>query len=407
MRTGVLSGRVEYTAEILRRYQRCSASMPTDQIHIELLSAILAEDAAAVERLAGTGRFDFTKFRSFTDLHHLSTYLYLHIKGSPVAACIPADFLAYLGGRHAIQRQRCDDTLREAAQIHDAFLNAGQDLLFLKGPFVAQQFYGDIYQRTFMDIDVLIPREDLAAAGKLLEQMGFARRSLVFISNNAMSRCIHAYEYRKQLKGNAESGHRKYLPLDLHSALQCHPSFSLDYETIWRRQEHCLLGDRQYPVLGREYALVLAVLGILVDIRLGTIRLKSLLDVYKMLDSLDPVQDWDAFFNKRAEENIFLITLNVIDLVLSVLRCRSSFPRIARYLDENQRSIRLTDMADKQRLLNRSRFSKNSMYWTLGLYQAPALQSRLWSLMTIPFRVAAHESRDPRIIRRLRDRLRG
>lgn len=378
--------------------------MPYPQENIKLLNALLAEDMAAVEPLVRPGQFDFDQFQAFTDLHHLSGFLYLHITGTASEDLFPSAFLEHLGKRYSEQRQRCDDTMREATTILDTFSAGHQDVLFLKGPFVAQQFYGDIYQRSHMDIDILVPRNDLVASDRLLGDLGFSRRSLVFLNNYAMTRFIHAYEYRKRLAEVARPGYRTYLPLDLHSALQCHFSFHLDYENIWNTQEQCLMSGRQFPVLSKEYALVFNVLGIFVDIKLGTIRLKNFLDLYKMLDMLDSGMDWHVFFQKRTQENISLISLNVIDLVLSVFECRSRFPGVARYIEECQQSIQLTNASDKYRLLDRTRFSRDNIRWTLALYQAPVVLSFLWSLISIPFRVAAYESRDMKFVRRLRDR---
>jgi hypothetical protein len=378
--------------------------MSCTQDNIKLLNALVAEDTATVQVLTRAAQFDFDQFQAFTDLHHLSGYLYVQIKDSPVEDFFPPPFMERLGSRYSEQRQRCDDILREAALLFDIFQAANQDVLFIKGPFVAQQFYGDIYQRSYMDIDILVPRDDVLASDKLLRDSGFTRRSLMFISNDAMTRFIHAYEYRKRIAENPGPGRREYLPLDLHWVLQVHFSFRLDYEQIWKQQEQCFLAGKKFPVLGKEYALVLTALGILVDIKLGTIRLKSFLDLYKMLDMLDSELDWDAFFQKRMQENIFVITLNVIDLVLTVFDCRSRFPCVARYIEDNQQQIRLSDSSDKYLLLERTRFSRNNIKWAISLYQGRALQSLMWSFLSIPFRVAAHESRDPRFVKKLRDR---
>jgi len=361
------------------------------QDHIKLFSSLLAENATAVEAQIRTENFEFDQFRAFTDLHHLSGYLYLHIKESSLEGLFPPEYLEYMGERYALQRQRCDETLLEAAHIHDTFKSAQQSVLFLKGPFVAQQFYGDIYQRFHWDIDILVPREQVLAADQLLRDMGFSKLSLVFVSNNAMTRFTHTYDYRKRIAGPDQPVHRQYLPLDLHWRLRSHFSFHLDYENIWKEHEEVQLAGRRFCVLSSEYALVLNVLGILFDIELGTIRLKSFLDIYKMLEVMDSSIDWDVFFQKRTQENISLITLNVIDLVLSVLDCRSKFPEIARYLEKDRRKIRAMNSRDRYRLLERSRSDLKNRRWAHTLYQAPVLQSFMWTLSSLPFRIAAHD----------------
>ena len=358
---------------------------------IELFSAILAGNTADVEARVRAANFDFDQFRAFTNVHQLSGYLYLHIKGSSLEGLFPAEYLDYLGERYALQRQRCDDILREAAHIYDTFKVAHKPVLFLKGPFVAQRFYGDIYQRFYWDVDILVPRADILAADQLIRDMGFSKLSLVFVSNNAMTRFTHTYDYHKRITEPDRPAHLQYLPLDLHWRLRSHFSFRLDYENIWKQQGECHLLGRPFPVLSAEYALVMNVLGIFFDVELGTTRLKSFLDLYKMLEVMDSSVDWDVFFQKRNQENIDVITLNVIDLVLSVFDCYAKFPGVSQYIEKNRRFIRVTDPLDKYRLLERSRFSLRSRSWAHALYQAHVLQSFLWTMISLPFRIAAHE----------------
>jgi Uncharacterised nucleotidyltransferase len=361
------------------------------QHNIELFSALLAGNPAVVDALVHAADFELDQFRAFTDVHQLSGFLYLHIKGSPLEGLFPAEYLECLGERGTQQRQRCDDILQEAAHIYDTFKAADQPVLFLKGPFVAQQFYGNVHQRSYIDIDILIPRDDLLAADRLLREMGFSRLSLVLVSNKTMTRFTHTYDYHKRIARPDTPVHRRYLPLDLHWKLRSHFSFRLDYESIWKQQEVCRLQGRSFPVLSAEYALVLNLLGIFFDIELGTIRLKNFLDLYMMLEALDSSMDWAAFFKRRASENISEIALNVIDLHLDVLDCRSRYPGVASFIEKNRRLIRLTDSPDKYRLLDRSRVTLKNRRWAHARYHAPVLQSYLWTMMSLPFRIAAHD----------------
>ena len=70
--------------------------MPFAQENIELFNALIAENTAG---MAAKAHIDFDQFRAFTDLHHLSGYLYIHIKGTPAEDFFPPEFLAHLGKR--------------------------------------------------------------------------------------------------------------------------------------------------------------------------------------------------------------------------------------------------------------------------------------------------------------------
>jgi len=373
----------------------------SNRSYIELFSALLSEDAAAVEQRVSAATFDFDQFRAFTNLHQLSGYLYLHIKGGALEAVLPATYLEQLGERYALQRQKCDDILREAARINETFEAAQKSVLFLKGPFDAQRFYGGIYQRSYMDVDILIHREDIPVADQLLREMGFSRLSLTLLSHNAMTRFTHTYDYHKRVAGPDLPVQRQYLSLDLHWKLRSHFTLRLDYATIWEQQDECQLQGRIFPVLSVEYALVMNILGVFFDIELGVIRLKGLLDLYKMLETVDPVMDWNVFLEKRASENISGIVLNVIDVLMDTLDCRSRFPGIAAMVEKHRSCIRLADTADKFRLLERSRSSLHNRRWAHDLYQAPVLRSFLWTMVSLPFRVAAHDRKFLRLLGRL------
>lgn len=371
------------------------------QNFIELFSALLAGNTAVVEARINAADFTFHQFCAFTDLHQISGYLYLHIKGSPLEGLFPPEFIERLGERYMQQRQRCDVILKELTQIHDIFTAADQPVLFLKGPFIAQQFYGDIHQRSYIDIDILIPREDLLAADRLLRDMGFSKLSLVLVSNNAMTRFTHTNDYHKRITGHDMPVHRQYLPLDLHWSLRSHFSFNLSYERIWKEHEECRLQGISFPVLSTEYALVMNLLGIFFDVELGTIRLKNFLDLYKMLEAVDSNIDWDAFFAQREKENIFGIALTTINLMLDVLECRDRFPGVASYIESNRRFLRLTDLSDKYHLMERSRTTLRNRRWALVRYQAPVLKSFMWTMISLPFRIAAHD----RVVQRYMGRL--
>ena len=144
--------------------------------------------------------------------------------------------------------------------------------------------------------------------------------------------------------------------------------------------------------MSAEYSLVINILVIFIDVELGTIRLKSLLNVYMMLDVIDASMDWEVFFDKHANDNISEIVQNVIDFALDSLRCRSRFPGIVLYIEKNLRFICLSNPTDKYRLQKkRSRFALRNWLWAHALYQAPVLQTYQWTTISLPFRVAAHD----------------
>ena len=58
-------------------------------------------------------------------------------------------------------------------------------------------------------------------------------------------------------------------------------------------------------------------------------KLKQLVDVYLMLRQMDRTLDWQAFFSKRARENIDGIAAVVFALVVALFDASSEMPRLA------------------------------------------------------------------------------
>lgn len=377
------------------------------QLDIELLAALLRGDTSAVEHRLHSPRFHPNRFLAFTDQNHLSGYLHVFIADSPAKDMFPSELLDQLADRYIRQRFSCMETLREMVAIYDKFQEANQRILFIKGPFVAQRYYGDIHNRFFWDIDILVHRKDLSRCDQLLRDLGFVKRSLTFINTELMTRFTHTFEYRTRILEVTKLEHREYLPLDLHWCLQCHFSFRLDDERLWNEQEECLLEGRPFPVVSAEYDLVIYLLSIFGDITLGTAKLKNFVDLYMILKVVEPKLDWHAFFERRKTEKIYVISLNVFDLVLSVLDCRLRFPELARYIEQNRRLIDLEGTSKQIGLLNGSRIALklNNRRWANRLYQVPATQSILWWLVSIPFKLSAYEAGDVRLVTWLRNRL--
>ena len=63
----------------------------------------------------------------------------------------------------------------EMEQISKLFTENQIRLLFLKGPVLAAELYGDISLRTSKDLDILIPIADLEKVEELLLNVGYVR----------------------------------------------------------------------------------------------------------------------------------------------------------------------------------------------------------------------------------------
>jgi hypothetical protein len=266
-------------------------------------------------------------------------------------------------------------------RLHELFTGSGIEVIFLKGPLFTLRFYGDLGQRAISDIDLLIrSREFIARTGQVLMGDGFELRSIPLLSQNLTTYFTHHFEYRKNKT-----------KLDLHWVLQSHFSFDLGYDTIWKTKQTFFFDGKGYQVLSDEYELVFRILSIFMDTQLGTIRMKSLVDLYIMLGYLNLHLDWDEFFASRRKEGLFLIAINIIDLVLSVLNCREDNKCLAEIVKRNQSYLVFTDINRKLKLLNSSAFAFRNKIWTFRLYEAPFWECFFWWLISLPFKISVYQ----------------
>jgi len=166
-------------------------------------------------------------------------------------------------------------------EVHQALTAAGLRALPYKGPTLSLQLYGDPALRDAVDLDILLPRDQVMAGAEVLARLGF----------------VPVRDYRPEIRSQllryrAEIGLVKD---DLLVELQWrlapkYFSVELDFEQLWQRRSTITLRDRGLPVLSPEdNLLVLCVHG--AKHHWGT--LKWLADVDRLLQT-SPGLDWNA-----------------------------------------------------------------------------------------------------------------
>ena len=96
---------------------------------------------------------------------------------------------------------------------------AGQEFIFLKGADLETHSFGGIGRRPFFDLDLLVSRDKLPEAQRLLKDSGYVRKSAVPFNETLTSYFTHAFDF-------AKSG----LAVDLH-CLSAKAAHKLDYRT--------------------------------------------------------------------------------------------------------------------------------------------------------------------------------
>jgi hypothetical protein len=302
--------------------------------------------------------------------------------------------------RHLRRHHERTTTVQEAligrmGALRDRCSENGIDVVFLKGPLLAQRFYEDPPARRFEDIDLLV--RDLRHARsieRVLESMGYRRRSRALLGRRMVSRFVHHFEYET-------TG----VVIDLHWAFRQHFTFEIDYNRVWRTREQTTLEGGipgyRFAVLSPEYVLLMLLLSIHSDIERGRCRLKHFVDVHRVLLATDATIDWARFLERRASERTLDIALVMLELTLTLVGTRSSLPNIAAIVKDWEVSTATArraylDVLDEDFIAGELpilRWAPRSLQhklWAFRLYTAPVSISFGWWLASQPFKRAVY-----------------
>ena len=185
--------------------------------------------------------FDWEVLLAMAERHGM-TALLNHELDDVCPEQIPAELRARFG------RQARSNLIHTAvlARVLDLLDRNGIPAVPLKGPALAVLAYGDLTLRSFSDLDLLIPRNDVARAMELLAGMWFRLESGLHWS--CASACLRSKEGELSFR-RAGDGVR----LDLHwRLLPDYFASSLDGERVWEHLGAMRLAGRDVPALSTE-----------------------------------------------------------------------------------------------------------------------------------------------------------
>ncbi|NGM85587.1 nucleotidyltransferase family protein [Paenibacillus sp. 7124] len=143
--------------------------------------------------------------------------------------------------------------------------------LFLKGPVIAKDLYGDISMRTSCDLDLLIPLVELSGAEVMLTSLGYIKDDYIHTVLNDWKWRHHHTTFTHPKKG---------VKVELHWRLNPAPSGEPDFEELWERRRLSKLTGRPVAYLGKEDLFLFLVSH---GARHGWSRLRWLLDIKQLL----------------------------------------------------------------------------------------------------------------------------
>lgn len=158
--------------------------------------------------------------------------------------------------------------------------------LFLKGPILADELYGDLSMRTCGDLDILIPFADLQKADELLVSLGYEKDGYIQTLLNDWKWRHHHFTYYHQSDGTK---------IEIHWRLNPAPSQEPSFEELWeQRRQTAILSYPTFYLGEKDLFFFLATHGA----RHAWSRLRWLLDIHQMTES-NP--NWDGIIKRLRE----------------------------------------------------------------------------------------------------------
>jgi hypothetical protein len=367
------------------------------QQSLSLLSLLLKGDHDAAAYRLQQGAVPVDDFARFVARHQLQCTVFSLLEGSSGRPSFPQHWVDQLRTLSLRQRARQETLVCELVQLSALLTSAGQEFILLKGPYLAERFFGGIERRTFWDLDMLIRREHLAAVEHLLRRAGYVRRSTVLLHTALTTRFTHAFDFAKSS-----------VTLDLHWRLSSQAAHDLDDDAIWWQRQAFVLRGQHVCVLSDEYDLVFNLISIFKDMERGSARLKPFVDLYFILRTVSRGLDWDAFVEQRQREQILGIVANVLALFLDFFKAWDTFPEVAAVVARQQGRLKVMLANDQRALLEASPGALRNKVWAAGLYDCSRLRVFAWWLVSLPFRLAVYHpgkgARFKRWLQQLKDR---
>jgi hypothetical protein len=124
--------------------------------YVELLALIVRRRFEETAAFLRGHRLDLPAFGEFVEHHRVAGLVSLLLDEGGLGDSFPAEFRTRCKHFYLRQWTKNERLVREAARLLPRLTEAAPSLLFLKGPFLAQRFYGNLDRRAVSDLDILV-----------------------------------------------------------------------------------------------------------------------------------------------------------------------------------------------------------------------------------------------------------
>jgi hypothetical protein len=264
------------------------------------------EVAARIRELTTTNELDWDYLFLLARRHAVVPLLYLNLARER-ADFIPPSFLSKLKLQYQENHARNTILTAELCHLIDLFAASGIEAIPYKGPALAIFAYGNLALRRFVDLDLIVRKQDVRRARDLLIDEGYTlTRLLTPAQQDLLLRTQHNLQFARD---------NRRLLLELHWEVAPHLfASSVQENELWQNLGTITINDRELKALSAEDLLFsLCVHGS----RHLWERLGWICDVAELIARHD--LDWTALQQRAAEsdsERMFLLGLHLAQKLL-------------------------------------------------------------------------------------------
>jgi Uncharacterised nucleotidyltransferase len=262
-------------------------AQPELQLLLACARAQLNPAAAGEIASAAAQPLDWLKAIDLASGHGLSPILSCQVQQHATAR-VPETIRLCLIERFRAQTIRNFELTRELLEILSVLEKSGVDALAFKGPVLAQQLYGHLSLREFLDLDILVAPNHASTVIALLSAKGFEPQ---FILNRQQFARFQGIRYQMRLYHPA-----RRVPVGLHWALLSPGyTFSPAAQIAWESIQTVSIAGRAIQTFSHETQLLFACVH---QAKHNWSRLGRLMD-FAALIRQSPAMDWQQI-QKRA-----------------------------------------------------------------------------------------------------------
>jgi hypothetical protein len=326
---------------------------------------------------------EWADFLAECDLHWVTPLIYRTLAAHRGRVPVPQAVWRGFKKMYLLSRARTRRADGLIIPVLSALSAAWIPVIVLKGMHLSTQAYDDPASRPMIDADLLVRREHLSAAARIVESFGFRQEEAETPSGPQRGR---ASDDHHQL---AIFWYPKGPPIELHYDLEAPDLLPcIDLEGVWRRASPARIGGAEVLVLSPEDTILQLCIHMAFH-HLFAVKLLNLCDIPVVLDRWRDRIDWNAFWARARAwgvERSVLITFALTQdrLGYKLDNCASAalaphLPEMGTLMDMAERQMRNKAAALARRRLSPKpapRNEKPGFHAFLKLRQHPSLPGR-------------------------------